>query len=152
LYWRPSGSWYAVGLGATSCIDGRLVARPKTMADYHTWVVQQQQQLVHNSQTISEEESPTLITVDERPSEEEWLTDVILKRLRTSDGLDLDWIEERFGPNTRRTIVMGAQLGLDLKMAELDPSGSRLRLTDPDGFLYSNYIISSIFAELGYDG
>lgn len=83
-------------------------------------------------------------------SAEDFLTDVIMKALRTSDGLDLTWVEQRFGTETKDTIVDGAKLGIELSMATLDSGGRRLKLRDPEGFLYSNYIISSIFAELGY--
>lgn len=81
------------------------------------------------------------------------LTDLIMKRLRTSDGLNLDWLQERFGSETRTTVIQGASLGLELQMAEIVSHGNDtiLRLTDPNGFLYSNFIISSIFAELGYE-
>ncbi len=74
-----------------------------------------------------------------------------MKRMRTSDGLDLEWIQQRFGSKIRDTIVKGATLGLELNLAEILGEDDRviLRLKDPDGFLYSNYIISSIFAELG---
>lgn len=110
------------------------------MADYHSWVQHM------DSSTDDESGSSELIS-----SEDDLLTDIVMKRLRTSDGLDLEWIQERFGAEQRNTIVKGAQLGLELNMAQLDQDGARLRLVDPDGFLYSNYIISSIFAELGYE-
>lgn len=31
IYWASSSSWYAIGLGATSCVNGKIQARPKTM-------------------------------------------------------------------------------------------------------------------------
>ena len=66
------------------------------------------------------------------------------------------------------SILKGAELGFDLGYAEIiyhhnnedgstfpsDPHDEKgkhvgiLRLKDPDGLLYSNFIISSIFAEL----
>jgi coproporphyrinogen III oxidase-like Fe-S oxidoreductase len=146
-------------------VEGRLQARPKTLADYHTWVVEQQQQ----------EEQGKEISKEEITTEDDLMTDIIMKRLRTSDGLDLDWVEKRFGTEIRKTILKGASLGLELDMAEivttttnyreeeeerdtdqeqdglLSSNASILRLKDPIGFLYSNYIISSIFAELGYE-
>ena len=110
------------------------------MADYHSWVQRM------GSSTGDDSEASELIS-----SEDDLLTDIVMKRLRTSDGLDLEWIQERFGAEQRNAIVKGAQLGLELKMAQLDKDGARLRLEDPVGFLYSNYIISSIFVELGYE-
>ena len=143
IYWAPSSSWYAIGLGATSCVHGALQTRPKTLADYHDWVDQQ----ARNAQ----QDIPSL-PVD-IPSDQDMMTDVIMKRLRTSDGLNLDWLQQRFGSNVRNTVLKGATLGLELKMAEIVSNDDEaiLRLTDPNGFLYSNFIISSIFAELGYE-
>jgi oxygen-independent coproporphyrinogen-3 oxidase len=108
------------------------------MADYRTWV----QQMGRTNEVRP---------VPDGPSDLDLLTDIIMKRLRTSDGLDLEWIQKRFGPEQRKTIVKGAQLGLEMNMARIDKDSARLYLIDPEGFLYSNYIISSIFAELGYE-
>lgn len=92
-------------------------------------------------------------TLDDVQSDDDMLTDIIMKRLRTSDGLNLDDIQQRFGSDIRNTISKGASLGLELNLVETVRTGEQtiLRLKDPDGFLYSNYIISGIFAELGYD-
>ena len=88
----------------------------------------------------------------------DWLTDIIMTRLRTSDGLDLDWIQDNVPGNGQVVvdkILTGASLGLDLGLASRDVSPEKknslgtLRLVDPDGFLFSNSIISSIFVELG---
>ena len=81
-------------------------------------------------------------------TDHEYLTDVVMKRLRTRDGLDLQWVQQRFGSDVVTGIRKGAELGLELGLAELANNGSLLRLVDPEGFLYSNYIISSIFVEL----
>jgi oxygen-independent coproporphyrinogen-3 oxidase len=91
------------------------------------------------------------------PNTLDWLTDVIMTRLRTSDGLDLDWIKDN-APNgdvVVEQILTGASLGLELGLAarhiHKKKSLGTLRLADPDGFLFSNSIISSIFVELGVD-
>jgi len=78
--------------------------------------------------------------------------DVIMTRLRTSDGLNLDIIESLYGKETVHTILKGAQMAIDLKLAtithEVDRNTHRiLKLSDPDGFLFSNTILSNIFLE-----
>jgi oxygen-independent coproporphyrinogen-3 oxidase len=78
--------------------------------------------------------------------EDDYLLDVILTRLRTKEGLDLDWIEVNVGSEQVKNILRGAELGLELNLAERKQSF--LRLKDPEGFLFSNSIISSIFSEL----
>ena len=51
------------------------------------------------------------------------------------------------------SIYKGASLGLELGLVSTDGSDDEImRLKDPDGMLYSNFIISSIFAELDETG
>ena len=81
----------------------------------------------------------------------DFLTDVVLKRLRTSKGLSLSWVRERFpdkGNKYVSAILEGAKLSLDLGLAKLEEEEKLLRLVDPEGFIFSNSIISSIFVEL----
>ena len=98
--------------------------------------------------------------------DDDYLTDIIMTRLRTSDGLDLNWIRQNIpnGASKVKAILRGAELGIDLGLAEhslpqsvgaadTDANSNRsdsdiLRLVDPDGFVFSNTIISSIFLEL----
>lgn len=128
-YWAVDGQWYAFGLGATSHVNGQLMVRPRTMVDYLKWV---------------QNASVSLLTL---PSLEDRLLDLVLKRLRTSEGLDLNWICHEFGSQYENAIRRGAALGIELGMATVDERGV-LKLTDPRGLLYSNSIISTIFAEL----
>ena len=37
IYWHIGGQWYAVGLGATSNINGVRFARPRALSDYILW-------------------------------------------------------------------------------------------------------------------
>lgn len=130
----------AVGLGATSSINGSRFARPRALTDYISWV--------EEGASVPETDSPKL--------DHDMLTDIIMTRLRTSEGLDLDWIREHVpnGANVVEKILKGSQLGLDMNLADHTRSKSSsssegtLRLVDPDGFLFSNSIISSIFVEL----
>jgi len=166
IYWNPEGQWYAFGLGSTSNVNQRTVARPNKMADYLTWVKDQQPGDAMTTRRIDPIGKESIIDADldsdettsSQDSDDEYLTDVIMKRLRTSDGLDLDWVRRRFGEQIKQQVLDGAQLGFDLGFAEVisTPGGGKdgtspaevLRLVDPDGFLCSNYIISNIFVEL----
>jgi len=143
IYWDVDGQWYAVGLGGTSFVNGTLTARPRALADYRGWVQDQAQGRVKENGKMDKDDI---------------LTDVILKRLRTADGLDLQWVEQNFGKDCVQKILSGADLGLELGLMTLDnnkgsdiaiASPEILRLVDPDGFLYSNNLISNIFVELG---
>jgi coproporphyrinogen III oxidase-like Fe-S oxidoreductase len=141
IYWDIDGQWFAVGLGATSFVHGTMVARPRTLSDYQEWV-----QVQSRSNGSTEDDSSQM-------DAKEFLTDVIMKRLRTSDGLDLGWIEKHHGQECLDAVMKGAALGLDLGLMTVvenkETDSKCLRLVDPDGFLYSNNLISSIFVELG---
>lgn len=139
IYWDTEGQWYALGLGATSFVNGKLAARPKRMVDYQRWVQEQ-----------ASNTPGTATGKDLNP--DDFLTDVIMKRLRTADGLDLGWIRERYGKEILDCVLRGAELGLELDLMTLvegDGNTQILRLKDSEGFLYSNNLISSIFVELG---
>ena len=152
VYWSTNGQWYAIGLGSTSSVRGQQIVRPRAFADYIRWVEEQNSsqwmQVTDGIQGAHPEDSL------------ERLSDIVMKRLRTSDGLDLNWVQENIGYDAVRSILKGASLGLDLGLAEIVPKEFEathtttsvertLRLVDPGGLLYSNYIISEIFMELG---
>ena len=145
-------AYAAVGLGATSSIAGKRYARPRTMIDYIRWI---DEQVIAPRPAFlpNDDEVECSIDLDS-------LTDIIMTRLRTSDGLDLDWIRDNVpgGQDVVEMIMKGAGMALDLGLAEHVRSESdggilgSLRLVDPSGFLFSNSIISSIFVELGSEG
>lgn len=145
IYWQPQAIWYAVGLGATSNVNGTRYTRPRAMQDYVDWVRRQQETII-----------PDWLVEDDSVDENDRFTDSIMTRLRTSDGLDLDFVAQVYGANKVERILKGAQLGIDLDLAQVLKAGKNdnyglLRLKDPEGFLFSNSIISSIFVEIGVD-
>jgi coproporphyrinogen III oxidase-like Fe-S oxidoreductase len=121
IYWDYASSWYAVGLGATSFVNRSLVVRPRAMHDYLQWV---DGSVVGTSSELT---SANVVSDDD-----DFLQDILLKRLRTSDGLDLSWLEMTYGANVVEKVLLGAQLGLDLGLVEKSDS-NLLRLRDPDG-------------------
>jgi coproporphyrinogen III oxidase-like Fe-S oxidoreductase len=140
IYWNPEGQWYAVGLGATSFVRGQTFARPKAMSDYLSWV-----------QETGFAAAAGLGQADTQGDDYEIITDMILKRLRTSDGLSLEWVRDRFpnrGESYVESILRGTALALDLRLASYNSDNQVIRLSDPSGFLFSNSIISGIFFEL----
>ncbi len=82
--------------------------------------------------------------------------------LRTADGLDLQLLEGRFGAQARRAaqhalggfVGQGLVLGVGADGRRLAAgqglgAAARVRLSDPEGFLVSNDVISDVFAALG---
>ena len=79
------------------------------------------------------------------------LLDAVMLQLRLGQGLDLDAVAASHGAAAadaiRRAIRQHEASGLVTLATGLDGS-QRCRLTDPEGFLMSNDIISDVFAAL----
>ena len=164
MYWATDGQWYAFGLGATSYRNGLLQARPKTFYDYLQWVDQFTRGPENDTTTTTGHDEHASSVKGEFeahvPEELDYLMDIVLKRLRTMEGLSLEWVRSSFGRRGNdyvHAICQGAQLAIDLGLAVIEPhkemnndqtTATTLRLVDPKGFLFSNTIISSIFVEL----
>jgi len=140
-YWGYRSSWFAIGLGATSRVNGVRIARPRALSDYCQWAEQ-----------LSSEPLACMVPGEDEDDDNDELLDLAMTRLRTSDGLDLDFVAEKFGQKCVVDILCGFQLALDLNLgtritSEQNKLGS-IRLNDPGGFLFSNNIISNVFLEL----
>ena len=129
-YWQPRATWRGLGLGAASSEEGARFSRPRSMNDYEAWVA---------DGALVPESSP--------PHGADALEDELLTGLRTSAGIDLTRIHDVYGEAYEAAVRRGAQEAIDLGLAVVE--GEVLKLTDPDGFLFSNYALASIFGEVG---
>ena len=75
------------------------------------------------------------------------LEDELLTGLRTAEGIDLERVHEVYGSEYERAVRRGAREAVELGLAVVE--GEVLKLTDPDGFLFSNYALAAIFGEVG---
>ena len=184
IYWEYDGRWHAVGLGATSNVDGGRYARPRAMSDYISWTEELGRRAVaatagtaagdaratNTTTTGAAPASPWLRggtgvdagghrrdvdDDDDDDDDDDRLLDIVMTRLRTSEGLDLDWIagHDNYDGTHVEAVLRGFELALDLKLGRRDAGASggtygSIRLNDPKGFLFSNHIISNIFLEL----
>lgn len=173
-YWRCSTTW-AFGMGAASYVNGRRFTRPGKLNDYEEWVDLLQQKgfeyvskenpegsceeeaLLSDAETKSNYESlvPIWGDIELTSQQREDILDVIMLRLRTADGLDLNSLESITSSELVSTIcnslgayVEGGYVEFTIALAEDDTLIKTVRLTDPEGFLISNDIISSVFAAL----
>lgn len=139
-YWKCIPTW-GFGMSAASYLNGSRFARPRSMQQYSNWVESNLTPLARTDKAshTDMEEGGTL----------DRLLDVIMLSLRTSDGLDLSAVERSFGVEVSTRIRLAAatfeeqQLVLTARSYE---GAECIRLVDPEGFLLSNDIISSIFA------
>ena len=130
-YWRCSSVW-GFGLGAASFFDNSRATRPSSLATYSDWVT-------------AAEDRGYAAAVEALPGRERGdVLDGIMLALRTADGLDLAALQ----PDDAQRVLHGVEdfLG-DSGLVALSQDGTNLRLTDPQGFLLSNDVISNVFAQ-----
>uniref|UniRef100_A0ACD5YKU0 Uncharacterized protein n=1 Tax=Avena sativa TaxID=4498 RepID=A0ACD5YKU0_AVESA len=152
-YWQ-NRPFYAFGLGSASYINGVRFSRPRRMKDYADWV-----RKLEDGTWCHESSTPEL---------KDMAMDSVMLSLRTAWGLDLHSFSKSFGKNLTQSLCnmyrpfveSGLLIAMDtdrqvLQLSELDldlenmgATGSRvafIRLSDPDGFLLSNELISLAF-------
>ncbi|RXH96081.1 hypothetical protein DVH24_008581 [Malus domestica] len=153
-YWKNK-PFYAFGLCSASYVDGVRFSRPKGMKEYTGYVENMENDLVECY------ESPRTV--------QDLATDVVMPSLTTSRGLDLKYFEEAYGSSLvlslckaykpyvesghvvfldeqRRAIAADEFNTLLVNKDETERSPAYIRLSDPDGFLLSNELISLAFA------
>ncbi|MBE9200696.1 MULTISPECIES: radical SAM family heme chaperone HemW [unclassified Nodularia (in: cyanobacteria)] len=128
VYWenRP---YYAFGMGAASYIEGKRFTRPRKTQEYYQWV-----------------KAGGVIDCEVTPPEEV-LLETLMLGLRLAEGVSLAMLAEKFGEGKVKEIHQCLQPYLDKGWVEV--VGGRLRLSDPQGFLFSNVVLADLFEKLG---
>ncbi|KAK1289954.1 hypothetical protein QJS10_CPB18g00527 [Acorus calamus] len=153
-YWQ-NRSFYAFGLGSASYVNGIRFSRPRSMREYTRYV--------------EKLEGGALDSLENRAGgARDRAMDVVMLSLRTAGGLDVRRLGREFGEGIalgvceafRPYVDSGHVVVMDDERRPLSPSGddwrlSRegenrrevafIRLSDPDGFLLSNELISIAF-------
>jgi coproporphyrinogen III oxidase-like Fe-S oxidoreductase len=127
VYWRNQ-SYYAFGMGAASYLAGWRFTRPRYTRDYFDWVAA--------GAELPMSESDSLL---------ERFLETLMLGLRTAEGLEITGLIECFG--------LELWQAAEQRLAKYVPhwveiTTKRLRLTDPEGFLYSNVVLADLF-EMG---
>lgn len=142
VYWenRP---YYGFGMGAASYVGGCRFTRPRRKDEYYSWV----EAFMKAGGVLAGGEL----------SENDLLLETLMLGMRLAEGLSLARLREEFGEKILAEIwvtvepyyrkgwveVLGLELGDDL------PRDGMLRLSDPEGFLFSNSILADLFSRLG---
>jgi len=134
VYWDGL-PYHAFGLGATSLLDRQRFARPRKMGAYKSWVAEFE---------ASGRQIPGAAT-DVADVEDE-LLDLVMLRLRLADGLDLASVAARYGNHTAEQVHKSLRKHIERGLVQ--EAGHVVRLQDPQGFLFSNDIISDVFLAL----
>jgi len=156
VYWRGDADYHAFGVGAASRLRGARVTRPRGLAAWRAWV----SALSHPAA-----EAGAAAAVAARgvgvpggaaatpDGPDDVLLEVVMLRLRTAAGLDVDWVAANHSAAAANAVTgaldAAARGGLAVRRAP-PPGGSRpvFALTDPRGFMVSNGVISDVFLAL----
>lgn len=134
VYWQ-NAPYYGFGMGATSYVHGQRVSRPRTREDYADWV----NRLIAAQGQMDAEVSSDL----------DILLETLMMGLRLATGVSLATLQDIASPES-----------VDLLLGCLVPYQEQgwVRLphhpeeaicfTDPDGFLFSNTILTTIWQAL----
>lgn len=139
VYWHNQ-PYYGFGMGAASYTQNQRFTRPRTRQQYYRWV-----------------EEGSLISAPPLSSQDQ-LLETLMLGLRLAEGLSLTGLSAQFGEATLQQIWLclqpyyqqdwvqvlsfSRQPQRDLNQL---PTMGYLRLSDPEGFLFSNTVLTALF-------
>lgn len=129
VYWQNQ-PYYGFGMGAASYVEGYRLTRPRTRDRYYRWV----------------ESADRLDGAEAIDSPQDILLETLMLGLRLAEGLALDRLQRQFGRDVLAEIQNTLEPYRDRGWVAV--AGGRLRLTDPEGFLFSNTILADLFDRL----
>jgi oxygen-independent coproporphyrinogen-3 oxidase len=136
-YWRNQ-PYYGFGLGATSYTQHQRVSRPRTLPTYRQWVEEFQ------SSGGVYDEPPT-------PSTEQFL-DRLMVGLRLAEGIGGDEVRSLCDADTWGRLHTALEPHIQSGWVVIDGDDwdtlRQIRLSDPEGFLFSNVVLVDCFRTL----
>lgn len=127
VYWENL-SYYGFGMGAASYVQGKRFTRPRKTKEYYVWL-----------------QAGGIIDC-EITSNHDILLETLMLGLRLADGLSLVALSEQFG-QAKVEKILGI-LAAYIQQGWVEVSSESLRLQDPEGFLFSNVVLTQLFADL----
>ena len=131
VYWQNQ-PFYGFGVGAASALQGQRFSRPRKRSDYFAWL--------ETPGAIAAAAAP----VDPDPADA--LAETLMLGLRLAEGVSWSNLEQQFEPNLLRslqTVIQRYQ-----QAGWLIWRGDRLCLSQPEGMLFSNQVLASLFERL----
>ncbi|MEL6929642.1 MAG: coproporphyrinogen III oxidase, partial [Cyanobacteria bacterium J06600_6] len=140
VYWENK-PYYAFGMGAASYVSGKRFSRPRTRREYYAWL-----------------DDGAVINAPEIEASD-YLLETLMLGLRLAEGVDLNQfsqdiravILDSITPYRQRKwieVVDRHNHPVQLKNDPTEARYSRIRLCDPEGFLFSNTILATLFERL----
>lgn len=135
VYWENQ-PFYGFGMGAASYTQHQRFNRPRTTHDYYDWLERYC-------------EAGGKLDCEVLSEGDRWL-DRLMMGLRLAEGIPLDQLSQKFGSqrvvDLKKTLDPYRQKGW---VALQEGPGPRVRLTDPEGFLFSNVVLVKLFETFG---
>lgn len=148
VYWenRP---FYGFGMGATSYLGDERFARPRKTWEYYEWVEKSGKE----TEKKAEGGGQPFDRVFPPPNPD--LLDTVMLGLRLAAGLNLAELAETFGAEAIARLWQCLQPFMKKGWVTINPEppadqqpiAGNLKLTDPEGFLFSNQVLTAIFEE-----
>jgi putative oxygen-independent coproporphyrinogen III oxidase len=129
-YWQNQ-PYYAFGMGAASNLEDYRFTRPRKTQEYYQWIA-----------------DGCNWRVDPTPTADRFLETLMLG-LRLARGVSLKSIESEFGIDRVNSLLKCLQRDRDRGWVEIVVSANEqryLRLSDPEGLLFSNVVLTEIFS------
>ena len=124
VYWG-GGQWWGFGMGATSSVAWRRLTRPRTRAGYQAWL--------HGPRGGTE--PPAGI--------KERLEDLLITGLRRSEGVNCQQLARQCALPPEALTTLSPRLKRDCAQGLLCCEGPCLRLSQPQGFRFSNQVLAN---------
>lgn len=123
VYWG-GGHWWGFGMGAASSVAGQRLTRPRTRSAYRAWLYGPR----HGVQ------SPA--------SAKERLEDLLITGLRRSEGVNRQHLAQQLSLPPATLMTLSPRLERDCAQGFLCCEGPYLRLSQPQGFRFSNQVLA----------
>ncbi|KAI9131152.1 radical SAM family heme chaperone HemW [Acaryochloris sp. CCMEE 5410] len=134
VYWR-NNPYYGFGMGATSYVHGQRVSRPRTRKAYADWV----KRLIATQGQMDDAVSSDL----------DILLETLMMGLRLATGVSLSTLQDLASPQIVDTLLQCLAPYQEQGWLQLPHHPEEaICLTDPDGFLFSNTILTTIWQAL----
>ncbi|PPS44369.1 coproporphyrinogen III oxidase [Chroococcidiopsis sp. TS-821] len=133
VYWHNQ-PYYGFGMGATSYVRGQRFTRPRKTQEYYQWV----KDYIAADGVLDCPQTPL----------NEVLLETLMLKLRLSEGINLATLAQQFGVETVAKIWQCLQPYYERGWVEIVGT-EQIRLSDPEGFLFSNTVLARLFRQLG---
>mmetsp|Transcript_939 Transcript_939/g.3931 ORF Transcript_939/g.3931 Transcript_939/m.3931 type:complete len:228 (+) Transcript_939:880-1563(+) len=117
----------------------RRFSRPRSLSDYKLWVALLEEQGMDVAGRLAEDGED----VPDHSEETDAFLEEVMLGLRTKDGIDMEELAQKYGEDCAEQLR-----GILQPVEHVRIEGKRIGLVAPEGFLLSNDIISTVFAEV----